>query len=527
MIQAFNHFSQSKFAKVFLLLVAASFGVFFGGSNYFTSQGTHKTIAEVDGVEITRSEFKTILEQQREAYQARTGQTLSNQDMFESGIVQNVLHGLIDNLLLDREAKELGLVVSDEDVLRELRSVKAFQNEKGEFDREQFTRVLYASRMNEQTFLAHLKSEMVRDQLKSAIMAGAFVPQILVDALAEADNQIRQGATATITPKDIAKPAAPSDQVLEAFYAQEKDLFMAPELRSFTAIVASPDMMTKEISIAEEDMKAEFEARPDAYKGMTFDAAKPTITKNLTAQMASDKLYTLSQSLEDEMAGGATFEEIAKARGLKVITVSGVDFTGLSDDGETPVSIPGDDALKSDLISTAFQTDEGADSAFTESAGGLYYAVRVDEVQPAQPLEFKVAKERVYKEWAQVQRIHDAHQRALAYVKDIQAGRIPPVMTLLPNLTLSGGSDDQDVMEALFRLSPGQATVTGNEEGFKVVLLKNVIPASPEVIRAKREETLKSTKTHLAADQLQSFLKALRIRYPVVVNEKAIHAALE
>ena len=217
MIQAFQKFSQSFVAKAFLVVVALSFAAFFGGSNYFGSRHA-QSVAEVGDMIISMRDFRHALEQEVRAIQARTEQTISAEDLVQMGLANSVLNTLISNALLDQEANSLGLAASNMEILDTIHGIKAFQNESGQFDRTLFDRILYSNRMNEDSFVDEVKSELIRKQLMGAVIAGAFAPKALSDLMLNAQLQIRQGAIVTIEPKNMPLPANPGDSVLEAFY---------------------------------------------------------------------------------------------------------------------------------------------------------------------------------------------------------------------------------------------------------------------------------------------------------------------
>lgn len=64
MIQAFQRFSQSRVAKVFLAIVALSFMAFFGGGSWFRPHDPNAVVAEVGDFTIGRYDFAERVQQQ-------------------------------------------------------------------------------------------------------------------------------------------------------------------------------------------------------------------------------------------------------------------------------------------------------------------------------------------------------------------------------------------------------------------------------------------------------------------------------
>ena len=401
MIQAFQRFSQSTIAKAFLIVVALSFAAFFGGSNYFGSRHA-QSVAEVGEMTISMRDFRHALEQEVRSIQARTEQPISSEDLLQMGLANSVLNTLISNALLDQEANSLGLAASNMEILDTIHGIKAFQNENGQFDRTLFDRILYSNRMTEDSFVEEVKSELIRKQLMGAVVAGSFAPKALSDLMLDAQYQIRQGAIVTIEPKNMTVPANPGDSVLEAFYTEHKDAFMQPELRSFTAVLLQPEAVLGDVVITDEDIQSEYDALKENLGNKPLAEVKDKVKKSLTQQMAVDKLYELSQTLEDEIAGGMSLEELANTYKLKMMTAEGITQAGTNAEGNSAAQFAPNEDMQAQIISEGFSIEEGVESTFIETTDGGYFVVRADKVSSAQPLIFADVKNRVYKEWANV-----------------------------------------------------------------------------------------------------------------------------
>src|SRR5438445_483714 len=193
MIQAFQKFSQSRIAKVFLAIVALSF-IAFGGSSFWRSQHPHAVVAEVGNIAIGRGELAEKVQQYTQRMAAQTGESPTREQVLESGLPQMILWEMIHDTLLNLETKHLGLTVSD-DILRDrIQSMHAFHNENGEFDKNLFLQILRSNGLSEDAFIAEIRQELTREQLVGAIQVGAYLPDEMVDRLFDAQYQQRQAS---------------------------------------------------------------------------------------------------------------------------------------------------------------------------------------------------------------------------------------------------------------------------------------------------------------------------------------------
>jgi peptidyl-prolyl cis-trans isomerase D len=310
MIQSFNKFSQSRLAKVFLAIVALSFIVFFGGGSWFRSQQGTNVVAEVGGMPITLNELNKKLHQHAEYYQAHSGKTLTMEEMLAARLPELLLEQLVQEKLLSLETQHLGLTVSDDALRAQIQGMKVFQNDKGEFDKARFTQLLHSHGISEEVYLAEARHEMIQNQLISSVVAGAFLPQDMIDRLFDAAYQQRQAAMMLISPKDMPAPPSPSDSALEAFYKEHQKNFKTPELRTLTGLVISPDAMMKDIPVTEEEIKATYEEKLEALGKKPLSDVRGVVVSAIQKEKALEKMHEITQRLEDEVAGGTTFEEL-------------------------------------------------------------------------------------------------------------------------------------------------------------------------------------------------------------------------
>lgn len=532
MIQALQKFSQSRPAKIFLAIVALSFLTFFGGSSWFRPHDPYAVVAEVGNLSVGRQEFAEKVQRQAQQIQAETGQTLTREDLLKEGLPQMVLGQIVQEILLNLETKHLGLAVSDEAVRGRIHAVKTFHNPEGIFDRALFQQILRANGLSEDSFIAEVRQELIREQLIGAIVVGAFVPEDLATRLFDAQYQHRQASLLMISPQKMPVLERPSDNVLEGFYKEHAKEFKTPELRTMIVLVIDPSLIAKEIPVTEEEIQATYEAKPEAFGGgdgkQPLAKVKKQVIEDVRREKAAEEVYKMTQALEDKIAGGATFEELASGiKGAQIIKLEKVDQKGQDAMGVLSPNLPKNEELTQDILTTAFGLDETTESPFTQTKGGIYYTLRVDKTSPAALHPFAKIKERVAKIWMEMEQLKAAYAKAEGYVNAFNNGdRKVSLMTLLPNLSLSEPSESvsREVKSLVFSLRPERAGMVQTPEGFAVVVLNKILPPEEKVKEEKMDSFKEILLKHYQNDLLMAYLNALHVRYPVKFNSKAIQA---
>lgn len=527
MIQAFQKFSQSRVAKVFLAIVALSF-VAFGGMSWFKQHDSNAVVAKVGELTISRYELAEKVQRYSQRLTAQTGESIPREQLLSTGIPQMVLWELIHDLLLNQEAKHLGLTISDEALRDHIHTLKAFQNEKGEFDKDYFTQILHSNGLSEEAFIAEMRLELIREQLADAIKVGAYLPEVMVEPLFNAKYQQRQASMLVIANKEMPMPSAPDQQVLEAFYKEHKKDFKTPELRTASLLMLDTAAIQKDIPVSEEELKATYEAKAESFGNKPFEEVKPQIIAEVQKEKSQEKIYKITQDLDDKIAGGATLEEVAPTvQGAKLVKLTGIDSQGFDKMGTLASDLPQDKAVSQEVLKTIFQLDEGSDSPFAQVQNGDYFTVRVDKVTPAAFQPFSEIQDRVLKKWSVQEQAKMAYAKAKQYAQDFNQGnRKVALMTLLPNVSLSEKSPTvpDEVKNLIYSLQVGHAGMTPIPEGFAVVVLNKIIPPQEDVKGEKMASFKEILLKSYQSDLLVAYVNALQVRYPVKVYDHVIKA---
>lgn len=531
MIQAFQRFSQSRVAKVFLAIVALSFMAFFGGGSWFRPHDPHAIIAEVGDLTIGRYDFAERVQQQVQRLTAESGGKFSQEQILSAGIPQMILGQMIREILLNLESKNLGITVSDEAIRQQIQSIKPFQNKNGVFDRNVFTQVLRSLNMSEDAYIEEVRGELTREQLADAIVVGAYLPDMMIDRLFEAQYQFRQASMLLISPSAMPVPPTPSDAVLEAFYNDNQKEFKTPELRTLTALLIDPTQLQlgQNSQITEDDIQALYEAKKESFGNKPLNEVKPAIITELQKEKANEAAFKLTQELDDKIAGGATLEELAPSiPGGKLLKLDNVSRSGLEKGDNLSPNLPEDQELAQEILQAGFALDEASDTPFAQAKSGNYYMVRVDKVSPPALPTFAEIKDRVLKLWIKYEQYKAAQRKAEDYIQAFNKGeqKIALMMAPLPHLSLSEASSEvaDEVKNVVFSLRPQSTGLAQTKEGFVVVTLNQITSPTEQV----KEKNLASFKEKLLEqyknDLFLGYVNALRIRYPVKINSVAIKA---
>lgn len=259
---------QSKprrlFAKIFtgvlFSLLIASFALWGIGDIFRTGTGGSAVI-KVGDQEVGQQEFARTFQREFNRVRQQIGGDLDLETARQLGLVDQIVRQTVTRLLFNQKAQDMGLAVSDEQVVQRLRQQSAFQSA-GNFNRQLFEQTLRQSGLTEQRYVELLRSDINRQHLATAATQGLQVPQGMAEALYRYSNEQRIADFVTVR-NDSFEVAEPETSVLQEFYENNNQAFMAPEYRELTVIHMRAEDLLDEVSVSEDELREAYEARSD------------------------------------------------------------------------------------------------------------------------------------------------------------------------------------------------------------------------------------------------------------------------
>ncbi|WP_417412964.1 SurA N-terminal domain-containing protein [Hoeflea sp.] len=479
--------AQGWVAKFLLIMLVASFGVWGISGSILNAGGT--AVITVGDTEVSPNEFRLAYDRQVSAVGQQIGQRLTTEQARAFGIENQVYSQLIAGALLDEQAREMNLGLSDERLAALIADDTAFHDFNGRFDRNNFRRVLNSVGMSEEDYLKSRGQVAVRTQIVEAVSDGFAAPDALIKALAQYDAETRDVNYLLLTKSAIDPVAAPSDSELSAWFEENKSRYAAPEYRKITYVKLQNQDIADPAAISLETVRADYEARKDRY---TTPETR-TIDQLVFADRAA------ADAAAAELAGGKSFDEL------------------ITDQGRTA-----SDVRIGSFAKTTVPDQSLADAIFAVSeAGGTTPVVdgqfgpvilRVSDITPEssksfEEMEPEIREQLALAEAAQVLLdVHDAYEDARASGMTLAEAAAQQKLTpvTIDAIDRSGqtpeGTVVRDIPESQALLRDAFDTEIGVEtppinigaEGFVWFEVNDVIPA--------RDRTLDEVRDRVVAD---------------------------
>ena len=180
MIGSFRNFAKTKFAGILVFLMIIPF-VFWGMGSMF-STGNTNNIAKINEKNISTEEFFDHINQT-----SISEQTI--RDNLSENIIEELLSTLISTTLLELEIEDFNILVSEDTLLKIIKSNKDFHNNEGNFERTKYEKFLLENNQSAPGFELRLTKRESQKKLFDYIGGGTVAPKFLVKKLFEEKNK--------------------------------------------------------------------------------------------------------------------------------------------------------------------------------------------------------------------------------------------------------------------------------------------------------------------------------------------------
>ncbi len=504
MLDALRKASGTWIAKILLGILVISFGVWGISGNFFGGVGNSVLTAGDTPVSIT--EYRLAYDRQMQVMSRQFGTRLTREQAQALGVDQQVLSQLVAGALLDEQASEMKLGLSQDRLAQLTAEDPAFHGPDGRFNRQQFEYVLRQVGMRPEDYLKNREQVAVRQQIVEAVSDGIVAPDTFLRAFALYTGEDRTVEFITIPRSTVEPIPDPTEDELKAYFDENKARYAAPEYRKVSYVKLEPADIADEGAITDEQVKADYEKNIARY-------TTPEQRKIEQLVFASEDE---AKAALEKIRGGTSFEDVVAEQGKTMNDVLLGTFAK-------------DRVADQAIAEAAFSLSEGQVSETVKGAFG-HVLVRVTEITPAvvKPLaevEHEIRRDLALDEASAVLLdVHNAYEDARAAgetmkeaadrlklnmrtIEAVDAQGLAPDGTEVPNLPA-----EQELLSQAFNTDVDieNPPLQIGSSGFVFYEVNDIIPARDRTLEEVRDKVASDWKAQEAASRLSARVAELR-----------------
>ena len=353
MLQKIRENSQGWIAWVIVGLIIITFALF-GIDQYAQSEKT-VIVAEVNGEDITGSEFLTLYNQQKQRLQSQFGD-MYEQVVDDETLRAKVLDALIESKVIQQYSESNNMSVSNEQLSAVIQSSSVFQKE-GVFDEETYQQILLRNGLSVAKYEYEQKKFMQESQYKGLTSASVFSTDTQVKDLVKLQFQERKFNYLRVDQRHFLKTIELDDAEISEYYKQNKADYVVPEKVTVDYLLLSQEDIAKKIEINDDDLENYYQENKDQFVFAEQREASHILVRVDHPSQDEAALKKIVE-IQDKIKAGEDFGKLAKT---------------LSDD-------PGSASLNGDLgkFKQGMMVPEFDDAVFSLKEGEVSEPVKTD-----------------------------------------------------------------------------------------------------------------------------------------------------
>ena len=263
---------KSKINKFFawiivLLLVLGLVG--FGLQDVLSRWGSSK-LATVGDIEISTKEFGQDFIREINFISQNLGKNLSVQEAKSIGIHFRVLERLINRSLLDQLVRDLEISIGDTFLLKRIKANTNFQDNNGNFNRENYNQYLNQLNLSENEFEDILRNELSRELLTQILNIELDHSKFSTKKIADYIGEERKVSFYKLNTANQKFNFEIKDDAVRSFYDANKEKYMSNAIKKFSVLHINPSTVSSELNITKEEINKIYDERKKEFSSPEF-----------------------------------------------------------------------------------------------------------------------------------------------------------------------------------------------------------------------------------------------------------------
>ncbi|MEG3617462.1 SurA N-terminal domain-containing protein [Magnetovibrio sp. PR-2] len=301
MLEFMRKSANTIFIKAFLLLLVLSFAVW-GIGDIFRGRASEVAVATVGDIPIPVERYRAELTRDAQRMSQLFKREFTPQEAQAMGLGQALVQRMVQETLVTLGAQDLGLYISNAQILDAVRKAPEFKNQSGQFDRNVFMSKLAQAGFSEDRYFNQVRGNMERRQLLAPVESGATPPKGLIDALYVHTYETRTADVIRIEHNTLTNVPQPTDADLVKFHEDNASRFMAPEYRQLAAVILKTADIANTITLTEDDIQAAYDEREAEYLTPEKRKLRQILVNDEAAATQAKALLDAGKSLDDAAA---------------------------------------------------------------------------------------------------------------------------------------------------------------------------------------------------------------------------------
>lgn len=497
MFQSFRN--QKRWLMLLAMILIIPAFVFIGINGYSRLNPDANAIAKVDGKGIQPEEFDAAKRNHIERIRVQQGGSVDSSLFDTPEANAAILYNLTTEKAVNALLQHHYINISEQEAINFIKNAKAFQKD-GKFSPELYQNYLAATGKSDEQFVYELRRDLAKDLVINAVSRTVIVPAKTAEFLNAALREEREVRTLVFSPDAYRKDVKITEEQIQKFYDDNKEMFRVPQTLDIEYVVFSPQTIKVQDKPSQEVLKQYYEQNKSKFSQeetrrashiliVAEENEKDAAKADAEAKAKAEKLYA------EVKANPASFAEVAKE--------NSADPGSARNGGDLDFFTKG--MMVPEFENAVFSAKKGDIVGPVKSEFG-YHIIEVTDVRPASIKPFEEVEPEILTTWQNQQRHNVFAENADTFSNMVyeQSESLQPVVEKFglslhkaPGLTENGFLDpslntpdiNKRVIAELFQPDSiaDKRNISAVEINSNTIVSARVVKENPEHIRPLSE----------------------------------------
>ena len=372
---------KKRVVQVIFAIIVLPFALW-GVESYTNSGSSANLAATVNDTIISQQEYKNALRQHEGRLRQQLGESFDPALLQSAEIQREVMASLVSQKLMLEKARELNLLVADEQVATLIGGIEVFQSE-GKFNRAKYESNLANQGLSPLMFEARVRDEMLWQQIQNAYALNGYASSSVVGNIIRLNEQQRTVSVYPILFQSFIGQAKVEEDAIKKYYNQNMQEFQVGERAKVEFVKFSMDDLLAKVKVDNKEVQnyynehqAEF-GTPEERQAAHILISLGANATQAQQDVAREKTEQLLQQIKNEPG---KFAELAKANSQ--------DPGSAGNGGDLGFIVRG--MMVKPFEDAVFALQEGEISGLVKSDFG-YHIIKLTAVKPSKAIPFEQA----------------------------------------------------------------------------------------------------------------------------------------
>lgn len=245
---------------LFVLFVFVDFGTGVRGNNTVT------WAAKVGGDTISQAEFQHAYRVQEMRLRQMYGEQFTPELAKQMQVPLQALNQTVTDKIMLREARRIGLKVSDGELRDAILENQSFKDDQGRFvGEDRYTQILQQNGYTVASFEQTMREDLLKQKLVRALAADLYISETEIERTYRDQVERAKVRYIEVPRSRFADAAVPQNEVA-AYFQQHRQEYRLPEQREGAYLLIEPSRLMDQVQIGDPDLQAYYQAHQNEWK---------------------------------------------------------------------------------------------------------------------------------------------------------------------------------------------------------------------------------------------------------------------